>query len=257
MERLQQQKIQEKLNIAKIKSRFQNRTDYIAKRDNQKSHKLFRDLDLYDELFKNELLKYKEFKTQIPMYKLITLHYVIIDFMMDYIRTHKIKEINVFDDGLGHGNFLKEMKSRIQERGVKCKTTGISLTDTIKLENKSMINKIHIPNVADHLPEEKYDFIFSSFGGLYYSIPEINKEILLKYLYSLKKNGFAILITNPENNPKGEYGMKRFEIALQKRGFELFYEPDNTTLIIQRTNVFKNQNKVAQKIIENHGMIVK
>ena len=52
-------------------------------------------------------------------------------------------------------------------------------------------------NAATFIPKEKYDFIFSIFGGFEYS-ENFQKEIFLKYCYSLNKSGVAIF-TAPES----------------------------------------------------------
>jgi len=152
----------------------------------------------------------------------------ILHTLLDYARTTKKETIKALDDGAGMGKFLFELKNRwndikdATQINTNLETTAISLTP-----NKVVVPGIdHIiyGNVAKFEPSQKYDFIFSVYGGFHYSVPVLRKEILLKYVYSLNKGGSAIFGFNFNDIYAENFRSQEIITALKKRGFYAEYK---------------------------------
>lgn len=139
-------------------------------------------------------------------------------------RKYKKSEINVLDDGAGKGYFLAELKEKwnsLKERklvSADLKTTAVSLTRSLVAKN---IDFKKIGNVLNFIPERKYDLILSVYGGFHYTQKALQREVLLKYLYSLNKGGLAILSfdTFLLKTSMGKAHREQVIEGLKKRGF--------------------------------------
>ncbi len=148
----------------------------------------------------------------------------IISTLSAFERKYKKKEINVLDDGAGKGTFLSELKEKwnsLKERklvSADLKTTAVSLTRSVVAKN---IDFKKIGNVLNFMPERKYDLILSVYGGFHYTQTSLQREVLLKYLYSLNKGGLAIFSFNTFllKTSMGKEHRSQVISGLEKRGF--------------------------------------
>jgi len=240
MERLQQGKINTKTTWYNIEHKSQTNVSILY--DIKKKYNTCRMLHQYDEKISKYLSKFTHTEAN---------NFHLIEHILNYIKKNKIKQLNLFEDGIGEGYPLAEIKRGLNNYQIKCKTTGINLTDLVFRWNKKYIDKEIIKNVADYLPDEKQDIIISVFGGLNYVMKQIQKEVLLKYIYSLKKNGIGIFVLDSEvlNIDKNPKQMQNLKTALQKRGFssEIYINHSEkrsekyNLLIVERTDIFKKE----------------
>jgi len=142
----------------------------------------------------------------------------IYNTLNEYAIKNKLKTIRILDEGTGKGYFLNELKKMWKEKKnpIKLETNAIVLEKS-EIEKKRGINKIYAGDIIKYIPDKKFDYIFSIFGATAYSMAEIEKEILLKHLYSLKKGGIGIF--SLFESRKEIIEKKNIIDALKKRGF--------------------------------------
>ena len=122
----------------------------------------------------------------------------VLDELMALAKRRK-GNLRIFEDGAGAGIFLSQMKRMLGERGIKTRTTALVLKANEYLQEKKEKGRIDevIESAAEEfLPREPQDAIFSLYGSLEYSLPELKKHILSKYAYTLTKGGFACIGLN-------------------------------------------------------------
>ncbi len=175
----------------------------------------------------------------------------LVDFITNNFKNKKIK---ILDEGMGQGRFLTEIKEALSTKNYEVKTTGITI-DPKEAQNLK-IDKIHLNPAERYLyqgktktivPLEKQHLIFSLYGSFQYSIPEIQKNVLLKTAYSLEKGGCAFIgfiptkydITTPIvflklllNKKKLNHFYEGVRVSFEKRGFEFKYKLDANNLAI-------------------------
>lgn len=137
---------------------------------------------------------------------------------------NKRRSLKILDDGAGLGYFLEEIKRKLREKGIACKTTAVSLSEIGGLSSRKrlgQINEVHKGFSEWFLPKEKQDVIFSVFGGFDYSLRALQRNILLKYAHSLNKGGIICIgfamhfsITDVDTFKS------RVKETFRKRGFE-------------------------------------
>jgi len=160
--------------------------------------------------------------------------------IIKYAKKYKKRKIKILDDGAGRGYFLGDLKEMIniynnlKSKNLKLETTAITL-DKSKIKEKN-IDHIYKTYSHNYTPSEKYDFIFSVFGGFTYTIDDIKKETMLKYIYSLNKGGIAVFsISHVPQKRK----LNEILRTIEKRGFQVEFINNNNQKIIKENN-YKN-----------------
>jgi|GEM_PF-1905167 len=148
----------------------------------------------------------------------------ILYILREYANKNNKKIIKVLDDGAGRGVFLTSLKEmwatfvKNDPTSPKLKTTAIVLDENDL--HKAKMDNVFVGDVCDYIPKEKFDFIFSVFGGFAHSTPQLQREILLKHLYSLEKGGYGFFGFFSEH--KKEY-TDIFTRKLNQMGFDAKY----------------------------------
>lgn len=110
---------------------------------------------------------------------------------------HKSNQpMRILDEGAGRGYFLAELKEILKKRGIKTITTALTLHNNPELENSrraGMINEVVVGNAEFFVPKKPFDAIFSMYGSLGYTLPQLRKEHLLKFAYSLRRGGIMMV----------------------------------------------------------------
>jgi len=134
--------------------------------------------------------------------------------------------IRILDVGAYDGTFLKEMKSN-KEVGGKIKTTALVLHETEALKKRresGLVDRTITASVESWLPRERYDIVFSNYGGMLYS--PYPKIALRKIAYCLEKKGIAVILS---------MGLKSKELAAElahDKGFRV--KISKNAMIIKR-----------------------
>ena len=170
----------------------------------------------------------------------------IVDLLCDIARLRNGRQIRILDDGAGDGNFLHEIKIKLAKKGISAKTTACTLNVNEKLKSKN-VDIVYDGYSEMLVPEEKQDLIISVMGTLWYTLNEINKEIILKHTYSLAKGGYLLLMTtgvSPNLAKSDEEAIRhvddvyrRIKQSFKKRGFEVISACDEEgygVLIVKR-----------------------
>ena len=164
--------------------------------------------------------------------------------------------ITIVDDGAGRGDFLSQIKRRLEGKGLKARAIALTLhtnKELRALEKNKVIDKVVEGKAEEYLPAKEADAIFSLYGSISYAMPAIRKDHLLKFATSLGKGGFMCVGFALEKglsaSPIGkrrmqiETEMMGVERAFEKRGFRAkFYGPinewdlPNWVLIAQRAS---------------------
>lgn len=217
---LQKELIQKKLKQDKIRYSYFEQEAYNRSKDRTSGYVLDRNYANYNTIFNRLFSSHKILKRDI-VHTLRVMAY-----------RHKKKKISVLDDGAGKGYFLAQLKEKwnaLKKEGkvkASLETTAVTLSSkTIALKN---IDEIKKGNVANFLPTKKYDLIISVYGGFEYTIPEIQKEVLLKYCYSLNKGGVGVFGIEFTLLPK----ITSIQNAFEKRGFKF-------DLMSMKKNIFE------------------
>lgn len=214
---LQKDLIKKKLKDKEILERLKFSEKKLKKSDRSGEYVLDRHFSDYNLIFKKIIVS--------PLFENSSIFKRdIISTLSAFERKYKKKEINVLDDGAGKGFFLSELKEKwnyLKEKklvSAELKTTAVSLTKTISKKN---IDFKHTGNVIDFIPERKYDMILSVYGGFHYTQRPLQREVLLKYLYSLNKGGLGIFSfkTHLLKTNMGQEHRRQVIEGLEKRGF--------------------------------------
>ena len=218
MEKVQQKIIEKKLKDSTIemhkKSRIENCV-YSEWLIGENDNRLYSRNRGYPEY--NNMIKYLKLGDGLENKE-------ILQVMVEYSIKNKKKVMKVLDDGAGRGVFLSDLKEmwetfrKMDTKNPKLETTAIVLNK--KDLKRAKIDKVYVGDVSKYVPKEKFDFIFSVFGGFAHSTPHLQREILLKHLYSLEKGGYGFFGFFSEH--KKEYA-DAFTKKLSKMGFEAKY----------------------------------
>jgi len=187
------------LQRIKIKDSNPNKT-YLVDRDlklyNNYFGTVFRKIDLINNKYNINTPESKNYRTTNALQS----------FISKYLENKRKKEINIFSEGIGLGKFELQLKKELQKIGIKTNLSGSTITD-FKNTNKDNFKRLHFGSTDKFNPTEKYDIVFSLFGGIYHypsSLNEIAKNTILKLCYYLKKDGVAFIINpfDPKLSPR-------------------------------------------------------
>jgi hypothetical protein len=130
--------------------------------------------------------------------------------------------MRLLEDGAGEGVFLGELKQRLSAIGISTETTALSLASNEKLSEKKKsgkIDNIRIGNAEFFIPAKPFDAIFSLYGSINYADPGIQKEHLLKFAHSLKRNGLMLVGLDIELPGFRVSFLDEITRAFEKQGF--------------------------------------
>ena len=108
----------------------------------------------------------------------------------------KKKNLSIFEEGVGHGQFVAELKNYFQKEGKNTHITALSKANLPKLtilKQKQIINDLLIQSAELFRPKRFFDLIVSLFGPTNYTLPIVRKQHLQKLAHSLSKNGILLL----------------------------------------------------------------
>jgi hypothetical protein len=135
------------------------------------------------------------------------------------------KNFSVLDDGAVRGYFLNDLYNKFNKHDLK-KMSFDAITLHKEDIKKSILDKVNVHEgfIENIKFNKKYDVIFSVYGSISYTI--FHKEVLLKYLNHLKKNGI-ILINYSDIHKHREISTKfivELKRALEKRKFSMYHK---------------------------------
>jgi len=191
----------------------------------------------------NNMIKYLELGEELK-------NKPILDIIGEYSIKNKKKVIRVLDDGAGRGVFLTDLKEmwetyrKIGRISSELKTTAIVLNK--KDLNRAKIDNVYEGDVSEYLPKEKYDFIFSVFGGFAHSTSYLQREILLKHLFSLEKGGYGFFGFFTEH--KRRY-TDIFVKKLNKMGFQAEYHNYKISWDVEKRTKLVEENLPKEYLI--------
>jgi len=144
----------------------------------------------------------------------------------------KGQTVRLLEDGAGAAVALSELKKEIEARGVKCEATALGIHHKELLADavaKGRINQFVVKPGELFVPKKPVDAIISVLGSIDYALREHRKDTLLKFAYSLRRNGlllagFTGYPFNPrESSERSEEKMqvqfRHLEKSFVKRGF--------------------------------------
>jgi hypothetical protein len=143
----------------------------------------------------------------------------------------KGKPLLIIEDGPLTGSFLAELKTELKKLRIPCKTIALSLKPLAELKAKKrerLIDEIIEGPAEFFVSKNLADLIISRYGSIEYTLTELKKEHLLKFAFSLKKNGIMLvgfdLSTAFSFNPKTKKPLDMFFILKKMKGIERAFE---------------------------------
>jgi hypothetical protein len=168
----------------------------------------------------------------------------------------KKRKLTLFSDGIGDGLAETEFVSALRDVKIKASVDGITLhalPKAIAFQKAGLIEHIYEGSAETFLPKKKYDVILSHHGSISYTPVQFLKTHLLKYLYSLNREGVLLCVISPaskfERTPLNVSNilteiahLKRMlpqvEEKLKRMGFRCSYQlktiSDDLVLVVQR-----------------------
>jgi len=150
----------------------------------------------------------------------------LLEFVLKRFKNSKKSKLTIMDEGAGLTRFLTEFKSLLEKRNINSETTAITLTPGVDLKN-SKVDILVKQKSQNFKPFKKYDLITSVFGGVFYNISELDKNLILKFSHSLSRNGVFLFGTNrlkPLKNITVEEHINNIKRTMIKNGFRLDFK---------------------------------
>ncbi|MBS3061162.1 MAG: hypothetical protein J4215_01105 [Candidatus Diapherotrites archaeon] len=179
------------------------------------------------------------------------------------------RPFRVLEDGPGEGFALSDLKKALTKQGIKSHVIGLAahhLDSLRELKREREIDDVISSKAEFFLPKERVDAVISVFGSTSYTLRALRKNVILKFVYSLNRNGLLLmgfhfssrsetrlatisggLSEQPVRNRtlSVEQEMKGIERAFEKQGFKARFFPvsshrrvvdlaPNWVLIVQR-----------------------
>ncbi|MBI5553251.1 MAG: hypothetical protein HY917_00755 [Candidatus Diapherotrites archaeon] len=162
------------------------------------------------------------------------------------------KPLEILEDGPGKGRFIQTLRRKLIENRVPVKTTAVAIhhiPELERLKESGELDALVVPKSASlglpgaefFVPDRPLDAIFSMFGSIHYTLPELRKDHLLKYAHALKPGGIMFAGFDTFTDVKKE-PFPDIERSFAKQGFKAkFFNlhfggrvfPD-TILLVQR-----------------------
>ncbi len=100
-------------------------------------------------------------------------------------------QVNMLEDGPGKGLFLDQLLTRMKLKHIPYSVDIISLDPFHSVEHS--IHRKHIGLAEEFVPDRQYDLIFSNAASINYAHYKWQREHLLSFAHSLRKNGLMVV----------------------------------------------------------------